>query len=216
MSTSTIITIAAVFVAGLLSGVVIFWLMSRQRQVQQKADAASAAAQSASAPPVNAPEFQPRFILAPVILALICLIAAVGFYAFLPSPLAFRFTTGGVIRSYMNTTAFVIIMVVAQALCALIAWVIAAVVIKMGQSAFKSSAPQVKLEGYISLMTNMVLLPQLILAYLMFDAFIFGVWEKHLVSVAVFAVATILIGSAVIFYNFIRQISKARSAMNKQ
>ena len=103
----------------------------------------------------------------PVTLAVACVIIAAAFAAFLPNPLAFRFLSNGAPRVSMNSYTFIILMVAAQIICALAAWGIATTIIRLGHSAFRMSAPHVSLAGYISLMTNMVLLPQIILAYIM-------------------------------------------------
>jgi hypothetical protein len=210
---NNIITIVAVFAVGLCCGAFIVWLNSRQRSRKQET-----ADQSAPQPVVQpaAPAFRLSFVIVPIVLAALCLIVALCFYPSLQSPIAYRFGASGEIKSNMNTVAFVMVMGAAQIIGALIAWGTASVIIKMGHSAFKTSAQQFKLDGFISLMSNMILLPQIIAAYLMLDAFIYNVWQRHFISATYFTIATIIIGSGIIFVVFVRLLLQARSAVNKQ
>jgi hypothetical protein len=65
-------------------------------------------------------------------------------------------------------------------------------------------------------MSNMVLLPQAILAYLMLDAFIYGTWSIHLISFTLFAILAVAVGSLILIFMFIRLSTSARTAINRQ
>jgi uncharacterized membrane protein len=160
--------------------------------------------------------FRWSYVAAPIILTVVCLIIALSFATFLPSPLGYRFSGDGTARMSMNTYTFIVLMIAAQFICALSAWGIARVIIKMGHAAFKAAPPQVPLDAYISLMTNMVLLPQLILAYIMLDAFIYGVWTRHLISVGLFSILIIAIGSLTLIFIFMHLLSRTNNVISKQ
>ncbi len=224
MSIITILIIAAVFLAGLALGAFIIWVVLRRRKTppapekealtaQSKPNVEMSKTQATQAPPLA---FRWSHVAAPSSLAVICLIIAVAFVSYLPSPLGFRFNSDGAVRMFINTYTFIALMIAAQIVCALAAWGIANAIISMGHKAFKASQPQVSLDAYISLMSNMVLLPQLILAYIMLDAFIYGVWTRHIVSVGVFSILTIAIGSLVLISMFMRQLARANRIMNKR
>lgn len=224
MSTATILIITAVFLAGLASGALtIWWILRRHRMApapEKTLDMARSTPIVEKAAPMTAQPkplvFRPIFVLAPLILAIACLIIALVFVSFLPSPLAFRFASDGSILTSMNKYVFVILMVAAQLLCALAALSIAQVIVRLGKKVYKSSEPQMNLSGFVSLMSNMILLPQVILAYLMLDTFIYGVWSRHLISTRAFTITAIVIGSAILLVLFTRLASQARSALNKQ
>ena len=220
MSTSTILIIAVVFIAGLGIGALIIWMTLRGRKTSAQSENAAPVAESRSvaAKPVEANPliFRWSYVLAPVILAVVCIVLAASFAAALPNPLAFRFMSNGAPRMSMNTYTFIVLMLAAQVICALAAWGIANTIIRMGHNAFKLSAPQLPLGPYISLMTNMVLLPQLILAYIMLDAFIYGVWTRHIISVGLFSILTIAIGSLILIFMFMRLLSRAQNVISKQ
>ena len=225
MSTATILIIAAVFLVGLASGALIIWWVLRRHKTAPAPEKTLDTARSTpivekAAPVMAQPKplvFRPIFVSAPLILASACLIIVLVFIFFLPSPLAFRFNSDGSVSTSMNKYVFVILMVAAQLLCALAALSVAQVIVRLGKKMYKASEPQMDLSGFVALMSNMVLLPQLILAYLMLDTIIFGVWSRHLIpSTRTFAFTTVVIGSAILFTIFIRLASRARGALNKQ
>lgn len=214
---TNIITIVAVFIVGLLCGAFIIWLNARLRKRQQGAPPQTdATPQSDTAIPQDAPVFRLRFVIVPIVLAALCFVAAVAFYSSLQSPIAYRFNADGEARNSMNAAGFVIIMAAMQIIGALIAWGTATIIIRMGHGAFKTSAPQFKLDGLITIMSNMILLPQIIVAYLMLDSFIYNVWQRHFIPATYFTIAAIIIGSAIIFVAFILLLSRARAVVSKQ
>jgi uncharacterized membrane protein len=224
MSSATVLIISAVFLVGLASGaLIILWVLRNHKMVsapEKTLDVARSTPIVEKAAPLMAPlkplVFRPIYVLAPLILAITCLIIALAFVSFLPSPLAFRFNSDGSALTSMNKYVFVILMAAAQLLCALAAWSVAQVIVGLGKKIYKASEPQMDLSGFVALMSNMVLLPQVIMAYLMLDAFIYGVWSGHLISTRNFAFTAVVIGSAILCAMFIRLASRARSALNKQ
>jgi uncharacterized membrane protein len=216
MPTSSIIIVAVVFIAGLLSGALfIFWRL-RGRKPDDQPEASPLSVQPAPPAKGDALVFRLSYVITPVLLCAASLVTAASFASYVPSRLAFRFNSNGAPVSYMSKYAFLIIMMATQILCAAVAWGIAEVVIRLGKSAFLTSAPQFKLDGMVSLMCNMILLPQLILACIMLDALIYGAQARHLFSIGIFSILVLAIGSLVIITAFIRVLSKARNAMNKQ
>jgi len=224
MSTVTIIIFAAVFLAGLALGAFIIWFVLRRRKSPPSTEKPASVAQST--PVYETPDrqenkpsplvFRINYVIAPVILAAVCLIIAVAFVAFLPSPLAFRFDSDGSVLTSMNKYAFVILMVALQIFSALAALAIAQAIVKVSRNMFKASEVPLRLDDFVSLMSNMVLLLQAILAYLMLDAFIYAIWSIHLLSFTLFAVLAVAIGSFVLIFMFVRLASRARSAIKQQ
>ncbi len=213
MPTASIIVIVIVFVAGLVSGgLFISWTLRRRNLVQTPTPAVL----SRDSGKPQGLVFRISYVIMPVILSAASIVASVAFAAYLPSQIAFRFDSNGIPAMYMSKYAFIIIMVTAQALCAAAACGIAGIVVRMEKSSFRTGIPQFPLGGMVSLMCNMILLPQLILACIMADAFIYGTWSRHVFPVGVFSILTIAIGSGVIITVFIRVLTKARDAFNKR
>jgi uncharacterized membrane protein len=154
--------------------------------------------------------FRWSYVLAPLLLTVLCLIVALAFLFFLPNPLAFRFNSDGSPLTTMNTYTFVTLMIVVQVLCASVAAVIVQSIVKMSQRVYKGVETPASLDGMVYLLSNMVLLPQAILAYLMLDALIYGVWKIHVISFSLFAILAVLIGTAVLAIQFVRAASGAK------
>jgi len=179
MSTTTILIIAAVFLAGLASGALIIWWVLRRRKMPLNKEAnlikPLLKENILSATQAGPLVFRWNYVIVPLCLAIACLLTAITFVFLLPYQLAFRFNSDGSVATSMNKYVFVILMAVAQLLCALAAWSVAQVIVQLGKKMYQASEPQMDLSGFVALMSNMVLLPQVILAYLMLDTFIYGV-----------------------------------------
>lgn len=220
MSTATILVVAAVFIAGLALGALIISLVLRRRNVplskETNLSKPALPDNKLSSTQVGPLVFRWNFVVAPLVLAIACLLTTLAFIFYLPSQLAFRFNPDGSVLNTMNKYIFAMLIVASQSLCALAALSIARAIVRLGKRMYKAGEPQMNLSGFVSLMSNMVLLPQVILAYLMLDAFIYGVWSRHLISTRTFAITAIVIGSAILPVLFTRLASRARGALNKQ
>jgi len=197
MSVTTVIVTALVFLLGLAFGGSIIWFVLRRQK--------STSAKEPPKPnelPQSPLVFHRSYITLPLSLALINLITAAAFYFFLPHELAFRFNSGGSPQNSMNRTVFIIFMLGVQFFIVLLAWLIATVIIKIGQKMSKNSQLPLNPTGFIALMSNMLLLPQVILAYLMLDAFIYGVWHTHALSFTAFALWAIGLGTILLIVVF--------------
>jgi uncharacterized membrane protein len=159
--------------------------------------------------------FRWRYVAAPFIFTAACLIFCLAFVFTAPNPLPFRFDADGSVLNSMNKFAFVALILICQAIGVLVAAAVAQTIIKLSQTMLKSSTAPVALDGFVLLMSNMVLLPQVILAYLMVDAFISATWSVHLISFLLFAIIAATAGIAILAVAFIRVSSKMNSVINK-
>ncbi len=220
MSTVTILIIAAVFLAGLASGALIIWWVLRRRKMplNKETSLIKPLLKENTLPATEAGPlvFRWNYVVVPLCLAIACLLTASAFVFLLPSQLAFRFNSDGSVSTSMNKYVFVILMVAAQLLCALAALSVVQVIVRLGKKMYKAGEPQMNLSGFVALMSNMVLLPQVILAYLMLDTFIYGAWSHHLITTRNFAFTAVVIGSAILCAMFIRLASRARGALSKK
>jgi hypothetical protein len=66
------------------------------------------------------------------------------------------------------------------------------------------------------IISNMILLPQIILGYLLFDAFYAAKFAKHLMPMSTFSICTLVIGSLVIFMSFIWLFVHAKNTINQK
>jgi uncharacterized membrane protein len=172
--------------------------------------------------PINAStESQPlvfrlKYIAAPMILAILVVVIALSFLFFLPNPLPFRFDSDGSPLTSMNKYAFILLMVAVQIVSALVAMAIVRTIIGISKNMFKASEAPINLEGLVSLMSNMVLLPQVILAYLLVDTLIYAGWNIHVISFTLFSIGAVVIGTVILLVQFLSISSRARNAISKQ
>jgi len=209
MTLDSITIIIAVFILGLGCGALFVKLNARKLKQETKTGNDVKLNHSI-------PVFHYKFVVAPSALAVISVVVVLLFSSSLSGQIAFRFDDSGAPRSSMSTFAFILLSVVAQMMCALVAFGISKSVIAMGSRMYKNEPPLFKLDGFILLMSNMVLFPQVILSYVMIDAFIYNTWQIHLFSAVHFVVVVIIVASLVICGAFFWLFSRARGALNKQ
>jgi len=208
MTLDSITIIIAVFILGLGCGALFVKLNTqKQKKVPKSGDDAEHN--------LSKPVFQYKFVVAPVALAVLSVVVVLAFSSSLSGQIAYRFDDAGAPRSSMNTFVFILLTVVAQMICALTALGVSKGVIAMGNRMYKNEPPQFQLDGFILLMSNMVIFPQVILSYVMTDAFIYNTWQIHIFSAVHFVVMVIIVASLVICGAFIWLFGRARSALNK-
>ena len=160
-------------------------------------------------------KFRRSYIAGPLILAVLCLITALLFVFQSPNPIAVRFDSQGAATTTMSKFVFVALIMLSQAIGIFIAAAIAQSVIRIGRNLLKTGPPPAELGGFIILMSHMVLLPQVIIAYLMLDVFIYALWERHLISALLFSLIVILASIVVFGIVFVRQFMKINSILNR-
>ncbi len=161
--------------------------------------------------------FRYRYILFPCLLALVCVILLMVFYNRMPAELGLRFASDGTPKTLMSKNAFVFLMLGIQIGIVAVASIISAIFLKIARSVTRNSPTSFDLSGFIAIMSNMLLLPQLILAYIMLDSFIYGIQGTHGISLLAFSLLTVGIGSIVIVILFVRLfIQSRRTANNKK
>ncbi len=153
------------------------------------------------------PYFGLKQILPVLAIGFICLVAAlVSMPSLSPEP-AFRFDSAGNPVSYGAKTSIVIISLIVQLIFVAISWsagkIVTAFINRLGMP--ESSGQQS--QKVISISSNMIMLPQLIAAFISLDIFIYDVYSFHLLPVWAFAAITMVIGGILIIWR-IRNIMR--------
>ena len=157
--------------------------------------------------------FKWSYVIASVIILLISTITVVFFYHLLPDKLAYHFTEDGYGDRWLSREWFIVITLLAQFLLTFVGAGIALVVSKMGQWSVKTGTIQAKaLPGVISIMSNMVVLPQLVLSFTMLEIFSYNAYQVHLLSLYTFTLLVMLVGGLVLAFLFFRAIRQFRAA----
>lgn len=197
MPATQIITVALVFLLGLAAGGAIIWFLMRRQRVPW----APKAVEKPTSAQVLA--FRFSYVAIPVILTLLSLALTLGFYAWLPVQLAYRFDAGGTPSGFMNRDAFILVMFLAQLVLVAMGGGITLAVVRLGQRASVDPQTVANAERFLKLLSNMIVLPQLILLFIALDASVYGVWQLHLMPVRLFVILAIALGSLVLAYFFV-------------
>lgn len=159
--------------------------------------------------------FRFSYVLLPCLLACVCIVLAGGFYSRLPAELGLRFQSDGTPLDLLSKGMFVALMLGLQVGAAATAFFIAAIFLKLAGIMARNSVLPVNLPGFIFLMSNMLLLPQIILGYLMLDSFIYGLDGTHPLSLGIFALWVVGMGTIILFIMFGRLLVQLRSGNKK-
>jgi uncharacterized membrane protein len=194
-----------VFALLVLGGGAALWFVLRQQQAPRKA------APAAKATPTASPlAFRWSYIVLPLAILLLTVILAAYFYRLLPPQVGYHFQADGSPDRWLGRGTLLLAMLLPQVFFTLLAGGIAFVVTRLGVI-FQSGQPiGPKIGGIISLMSNMVTLPQIILGFAMLDIFSYNAYQIHLLPLWVFALIVMLVGGVILGIFFIRAIVSVR------
>ncbi len=157
--------------------------------------------------------FKWRYVIVPVIILLASTIAVIFFYRSLPASLAYHFTEDGSGDRWLSREWFTVIMLLCQFILTCVGAATALIVAKVGQwSGIAGAIPVKAFPDVITVMSNMVVLPQLILSFAMLDVFSYNAYQIHLFSVFIFAILVMVVGGLLLAFLFFRAIRKTRVA----
>ena len=199
---STIILIAAVTFLLALSGGVIAWFVFYTRRL--------ARGEETTAKKTGRLPFRWSYIILPAGILLLAIIIAVFFYPQLPAEVAYHFKADGSPDKWLSRQIVLVWMLAPQLCLSLLAVAIVWGITRLS-ALFRQSEDDLRLERIISLMGNMIGLPQLILCFAMLDIFSYNAYQTHIMPVWIFALIVIGLGSiplAIFFIQAIRQVIK--------
>jgi uncharacterized membrane protein len=199
------VVILLVFALLVLGGGVAFWFVFRQRQAPRKVVPATK-----EAPAATALAFRWSYIILPLAVLLLTVILAAYFYRLLPLQVGYHFRADGSPDRWLGRGMILLAMLLPQFFFTLLAGGIAFVVTRLG-AIFRSGQPiSPKMGGVVSLMSNMVALPQIILGFAMLDIFSYNAYQIHLLPLWVFALIVMLVGGVILGIFFMRAIVSVR------
>ncbi len=172
-----------------------------------------------SAPPPAAPSglimnlpFRLLDVILPAGVFALALISAFFFFGRIPQQVAYHFAADGSGDLWIDRGMLLTTMLLPQLLLASLSVVIAVALLRVGSrfvNEGKISAPL--LRGVISMMSNMIALPQLILLFAMLDIFLYNAYRFHLFPLYIFAIVVMIFGGILMGFFFFRVITKARN-----
>ncbi len=206
-----IIILLFVFALLTMGGGAVLWLAFKQKQSSAKT------APSVKGPSVTVPSsarlpFRWRYVVVPVLVLFVSVVAAAYFFGLLPSQIAYHFAADGSADRWVGRGALMMALVAPQFLLAFLGAVVAHIVARVGTRFVQDgSTPAPAIESITTVMSNMVALPQLVLCFAMVDIFAYNAYLVHLPPLYIFAMAVMLVGGSILGLFFLRAIQQARA-----
>ncbi len=147
------------------------------------------------------------YILLPVVILLLSVILAAYFYRLLPPEVAYHFEDGAPDR-WMSRSAIIAWLVIPQFFL-----VVLGIAISGGTtilSARFQPAENSPVRKALSVMGNMVALPQIILTFAMLDIFLYNAYQIHLMPLWVFVIIVMVLGVIILGIFFIKTARQFR------
>ncbi len=151
--------------------------------------------------------FRWKYIVLPIAVLLLSLALAAYFYHLIPNEAAYHFKDGSPDR-WMSRGAVIAWLVTPQFLLTLLAGAIIWGAVKVSAQFRQTSSAW--LEKILSLMGNMVVLPQIILGFAMLDIFSYNAYQIHLMPLWAFALMVMALGGIILGIFFILAIRQVR------
>ena len=192
-----IITIVLLFVLG--CGAAIWFVLRRQPVVNVKKPAPQPTG-------VTTLTYRWRYIVLPIAILLLSITLVVVFYGQLGDEVAYRFKSDGSPDGWVDRSAIIIWTLLPQLLLTLLAGVITWGITKLGTRINQNMTLGIKLERVLLLMGNMVILPQIIICFALFDIFSYNSYRVHIMPLWVFALIIMVLGALVLSVFFIQAI----------
>lgn len=153
--------------------------------------------------------FRWRYIALPLFLLLVAIFMVVFFYARLPAEVAYHFEADGSADRWVSRGAIILWMLGGQMFLTLLAVIVVWSVAKIGAFFRQPERTLVKPESVVTLMGNMVALPQVILVFAMLDIFSYNSYQVHLLPLWIFAVIVMLLGAIIMGGLFVRVLQRS-------
>ena len=153
--------------------------------------------------------FRWTYTILPVAILLLSIILTAYFYHLLPAEVAYHFQDGSPDK-WMSRGAIIAWMLIPQLLLSLLSVAIVWGIIKLSARFQQTASGWVG--NVLSLMGNMVALPQIILAFAMLDIFSYNAYQIHLMPLWVFAVIVMGLGGIALVIFFVLACQKVLGA----
>ncbi len=153
--------------------------------------------------------FHWSYILLPVVILLLSIVLTVYFYHLLPLEVAYQFQSDGSPDRWLSRGAIILWSLLPQLFLALLAGATTWGITKMGALFGQLESLRIKLEKMLSIIGNMIALPQIILCFAMLRIFSYNSYQIHLLSLWVFTLIIMGLGGIILgifFVQVIRQV----------
>jgi len=189
MTTISLIILITIFLLGLGCGAAVWFVFWRKQLVKSKEPAKETAKRDTL-------PFRWSYIMVPLAILLLSVILAAYFYHLLPTEVAYHFKLDGTPDRWLSREMTMVWVLAPQLFLALLAGGIGWGITKLGLLSGQPETTWVKPERILSLMGNIVALPQLIVCFAMLDIFSYNSYQRHIMPMWIFLL--IILGLATI------------------
>ena len=188
-----ILILIVILLLGLGCGAVLWFALRHRRPTKEITTA-------------EALSFRWSYIILPLAILPLSIILTAYFYHQLPTEVAYHFKLDGSPDRWLSREMITVWLLVPQLLLTLVAGAITWGITKLGILSGQPEGTWIKPEGILSVMGNMVALPQIILCFAMLDIFSYNSYQIHIMPLWVFALIIIGLGGIILGIFFIRTI----------
>ena len=150
--------------------------------------------------------FRWGYIIAPLAILLLSIILSAYFYHLLPVEVAVHFELDGTPDRWQSREMTMVWTLLPQLLFVLLAGGVAWGITKLAARFWQPRGTRTNPETILSLMGNMIALPQIVLCFAMLDIFVYNAYQIHLLPLWMFALIFMVSGGIVMGMFFIRAI----------
>ncbi len=186
-----------------LGGSAVAWLLFQRRQAIIAKEPKKESARGEALP------FRWVYTIAPIVLLALSIILTAFFYHQLPDQVAYHFQPDGTPDKWLSRSAAVAWAVAPQLFLTLLAVAITWGITKVGMLSRQDEGAWIKPERLLSLMGNMMALPQAVLIFAMLTIFSYNAYQTQLMPVWVFALIIMVIGGIILGIFFVQAIRRA-------
>jgi len=166
------------------------WFISYRRRLTQGKKMTKATVKGKGLP------FRWSYIILPAAILLLSIVLSAYFYHLLPTEVAYHFELDGTPDRWFSRGMTMVWVLVPQFLFTLLAGAIVWGITKLGILSVQTASTWIKPERMLSLMGNMIALPQLIVCFAMADIFSYNSYQMHIMPMWIFLL--IILGLATI------------------
>jgi len=153
--------------------------------------------------------FHWNYIILPVAILLLSIALTAGFYHRLPAEVAYNFNLNGSPDKWLSREMAIVWMLAPQLLLISLAAALTWGITKLGSVSKPTAGTRIRPERILSLMGNMVALPQIILCFALVDIFSYNSYQTHIMPLWVFALIIMGLGAIILSIFFISALRRA-------
>jgi uncharacterized membrane protein len=194
-----ILILITVLLLGLGGGGAVRFVFRRRQPVKQTTTEATIA-------------FHWSYIILPLVILLLSIVLTAYFYHRLPAEVAYGFKLDGSPDKWLSRGTIILWLLLPQLFLTLLATAITWGITKLGILSKQTEGTPIKPERILSLMGNLVALPQIILCFALADIFSYNSYQTHIMPLWVFVLIIMGLGAVILSIFFIRVMRRAWGA----